>query len=374
MFLYLSFLRPPPTRVNPSAAQRTICITPQISNDLRTEYPETILDLYFAWIPVGFKTPDTPSLKKLTTYQGSSSRFKEVHVPFPLNASHGQEWTLVLTTSPRLEDVQIPLEILGDCTTLLPVLSMPIAISSKDFHAPSKQEKIRRIYTLCRRTISLTEQTSFDLDKKVWDSGLGLSSWLIEHFTKTSEPQTSGETLQSVLQSKRALSILELGAGIGVVSIVLGVLRTMVESCQDGVERHDTIHTTDLPSAIPLIKENIAKNNHLFSDNTNQTTAVPSPSVLDWNEPIPITIPTKLDVVIMADVTYNTASFPALIRTLSALQPKFFVLGYKERDVEERTLWDMAESVGIHFTQVAERVGAGPNVVEIWVGTRLESS
>ena len=83
------------------------------------------------------------------------------------------------------------------------------------------------------------------------------------------------------------------------------------------------------------------------------------------------------DAIIMADVTYNTASFPALVRTLSALvalsppdSPPTIVLGYKERDPEERTLWEMARAseAGIVFERVGERVGAGREPVEVWIG------
>ena len=78
----------------------------------------------------------------------------------------------------------------------------------------------------------------------------------------------------------------------------------------------------------------------------------------------------------MADVTYNTASFPSLVRTLSSLlqlsppeRPPIVLLGYKERDPEERTLWEMIKSIGVSFEKVGERIGAGREPVEIWVGT-----
>ena len=81
------------------------------------------------------------------------------------------------------------------------------------------------------------------------------------------------------------------------------------------------------------------------------------------------------DAIVMADVTYNTASFPALVKTLSSLirlsppdAPPTIILGYKERDPEERTLWDMAKNVGIILEKVGERVGAGRESVEIWIG------
>ena len=74
----------------------------------------------------------------------------------------------------------------------------------------------------------------------------------------------------------------------------------------------------------------------------------------------------------MADVTYNTSSFPSLVRTLSdliklGLKPPVVLLGYKERDPGERTLWKMTKEVGLEFEKVAERPGAGGAPIEIWI-------
>ena len=75
----------------------------------------------------------------------------------------------------------------------------------------------------------------------------------------------------------------------------------------------------------------------------------------------------------MADVTYNTSSFPSLIRTLSQLihlgnKPPIVLLGYKERDAAERTLWSLASEIGLSLEKIGERAGAGGAPVEIWLG------
>lgn len=74
-----------------------------------------------------------------------------------------------------------------------------------------------------------------------------------------------------------------------------------------------------------------------------------------------------------ADVTYNTASFPALVRTLSALLKGDtpLLLAYKQRDAGERDLWRMLEEEGIQAhlvdtVQGAEEVGE----TEVWVMRR----
>lgn len=75
----------------------------------------------------------------------------------------------------------------------------------------------------------------------------------------------------------------------------------------------------------------------------------------------------------MADVTYNTASFPSLVRTLARLirlgsDPPLVLLGYKERDIAERTLWNLVAEIGFEFEKINDLTGAGGTPVEIWLG------
>jgi protein N-lysine methyltransferase METTL21D len=108
----------------------------------------------------------------------------------------------------------------------------------------------------------------------------------------------------------------------------------------------------------------------------------------------------------MADVTYNTSSFPALLRTLASLLAlsaaphhhhhhhhvaddadddererdrhdgdPLVLLAYKERDPAERQLWDMmaardSEEMGVVLECVGKQAGAGGLPVEIWLGKK----
>lgn len=149
-------------------------------------------------------------------------------------------------------------------------------------------------------------------------------------------------------------------------------------------------HVAVPDTAMPLLKQNIAANARYY------LSGVPQPLVLDWDDEI---LPPEicelggLDIIMlasmlilhadywhcssrfrMADVSYNTSSFPALSRTISNLvrlgsDPPLIVLGYKERDEAERTFWDMMTQIGIHFEKVGERRGAGSFPVEIWLGS-----
>lgn len=80
----------------------------------------------------------------------------------------------------------------------------------------------------------------------------------------------------------------------------------------------------------------------------------------------------------MADVTYNTASFPSLINTIARLskrspKPPIVLLAYKERDPDERKLWDMALGIGLQFTEVTTLDGAGGQPIEIYAGKFVEN-
>jgi hypothetical protein len=80
----------------------------------------------------------------------------------------------------------------------------------------------------------------------------------------------------------------------------------------------------------------------------------------------------------MSDVTYNTSSFPALLKTIAKLvemrEPPVILLGYKERDEAERDAWNMLEERGIRLEKIGQRLGAANPSVEIWFGRFVERS
>ncbi|KAI8996624.1 putative methyltransferase-domain-containing protein [Trametes punicea] len=380
MFYYISFLRPPATQSYPSGS---LSVTPQVANDLRTEPFDGAQEIYYSWSLVNpNRTDSLPSItapQKLTVWRQSSA-YKEIPVPPPQGLREGQSYRLVLTTHGQGRPHIINLAAHDIGIRPFPVLSMPILFSSRgrSASAAEKQERIERVYRVPLQAgenafLTVREQTSFDLDKKVWDSGIGLSSWLV-HLAQS--PAQPGEEHPEIVRAREALlssdsrTIIELGAGTGIVSLTMGTLRSIASKGKDGC-----ILTTDLESAMPLLEHNISANGSLFSSSSTR----PRPLVLDWdNEKLPEevrAIESGFDAIVMADVTYNTASFPSLVRTLSSLihlsppsRPPLVVLGYKERDPAERTLWNMTKDIGVTFEQVGERKGAGGQAVEVWIG------
>ncbi|KAH7922602.1 hypothetical protein BV22DRAFT_1037321 [Leucogyrophana mollusca] len=379
MFYYISFLRPPPEQA--PVAGEPIIITPQIANDLRTEFFNGEQDIFYSWFLLSPK-PTVPILtppRKLTTWR-SSNAYKEIAMPRPPNVRSGQSWRLILSAGDSILDQFIPIEKEGLGGIPFSVMSLPILFGQRGVNG-AKQEEIERSFTISippenHRFFNIRERTSFDLDKKIWDSGVGLSSWLFNLYSGQVEVPPTGALakLKRRLFSPDFRNILELGAGTGIVAVTLSILRSDLNL----PESSGHIIATDLLSAMPLLEHNIAFNGFHCS-----LGVIPEAAVLDWeNEELPSVISSfgnGLDVIVMADVTYNTSSFPALISTLSRLihysisktsnpNPPLILLGYKERDPAEKTLWDMAAKIPIKLDKVGESPGAGGMPVEIWLG------
>ncbi|KAG6826763.1 hypothetical protein H0H92_014539 [Tricholoma furcatifolium] len=387
MFFYISFLRPPPLQ---SASFGNIQITPQIANDLRTEPFEGSADIFYSWSQTSSLSPSAnreviTRPVKLTTWRQATA-YKTIPVPLPSGVRDGQSWRLVLGTKLTAgPDGFLSIDLCDQNvgSDVFPVMSMPIKFGPPASKHSSKQERIERMYRIRPKlgdnpgvVLKLTEQTSFDLDKvraivyledKVWDSGIGLSSWLVgvEQSTISDGPVAK---LRDVLFSSEPRNILELGAGIGIVGLSIATLRSTRPIDSQVIK--DRIVMTDLGTAIPLIEHNIEGNaTHL--QNTNLEAAV-----LDWDEELPNFIKEfsdGFDAIFMADVTYNTASFPSLVRTLSRVtclgkKSPLVLLGYKERDAAERSLWDLVGDIGLSLQRVGESVGAGGAPVEVWLG------
>ncbi|KAG9018173.1 hypothetical protein FRB90_012017 [Tulasnella sp. 427] len=239
--------------------------------------------------------------RKLTTWKGSSSSYKAIPVDLPSGRKAGQSWRLALwVPNPGANTASLPeyvidlspplgSKVFGTC--VLPFTSSPIMLEAGGKKEGPKQERIWRTYSLppsplagldeitaetpARALITMVEQTSFDLDKKIWDSGLGLSAWLSELCCSESleaRIQPLAQDLKNLLLSPSGFTAVELGTGIGVVSLMLSAI---LERFPGSESRH--ILATDLDSAIPLIEENFTLNKRHYS-------AKLSASTLDWEQ------------------------------------------------------------------------------------------
>jgi hypothetical protein len=176
MYYYISFLRPPPYQVYPSS--KTVPITIQITNDLRTELYTGNIELFLSWIPWSRSASEfagqATKLSKLTTWKQSTA-YKEIPAPMPPAAREGQSWRMVITSQgggPGSH--RIPLNDRSCGSVPFPVFSMPILFSAKGKkeNFSEKQDCIMRHLNVSSGDASnvspvilIKEQTSFDLDK-----------------------------------------------------------------------------------------------------------------------------------------------------------------------------------------------------------------
>ncbi|WVO13234.1 hypothetical protein L204_100847 [Cryptococcus depauperatus] len=426
MYWYISFLRPPPVSV--TLYSESLLVTPQVANDLRTELRYEPTKIYYTWQRIAPKNSEPEALKELTTFMPPASTYKPLAIPLSLQAQVGDSWRLGLfscgSRSQNCKDaepepvnhlldlVQQP-KILGVWSEGIEIIRLPGGMNNgavrgmgkqkerpedvgrcarakkgkekeKERYDVPKQGRIHRelILPLVRQnqqpSLKIIEQTSFDLDKKVWDSGLALSAWLHEHLSDSMTLPPLGQRILSLLTQKERLKVIELGSGTGLVSIALSLAHP-----NQSTSRWD-ITATDLESAMPLMNENLVLNSlgivhldHVVDETISSRLSVDA-KVLDWDRPLPIWVAEDLpQLIIAADVTYNTSAFPSLLSTLSSLicppndssAHPLLLMAYKERDSGERELWQMLEGQGIDMVKIDEVKGCEDyGFTEIWVG------
>ncbi|WOO85180.1 Protein-lysine methyltransferase METTL21D [Vanrija pseudolonga] len=409
MYWYLSFLRPPPVYL--AIPADGVVVTPQVANDLRTELRDAPTEIAYTWQRT-HPTPSSPTKPlPLTRFEPPESTYRPLTVPLPRNARVGEHWRLGLVEVPspgtKVDTGAIGGDILalsGEGVRVLGVWSEGIELRNGEVVAAAtgpvrgvggkdkgkdkkaagkdkaggkpkakggkddtpKQGRISRAWALpSGQQLTLVEQTSFDLDKKVWDSGLALASWLWRYLSNGGGLHADAKRVLERLNADE-LSVVELGSGTGLVSIALAQMLTS----------NANIVATDLESALEIMRENIALN---AEPSRPQVRA----DVLDWDAPLPDWVQaTPPTVVIAADVTYNTASFPSLVATLERLlkpadgPAPLLLLAYKQRDAAERELWNMLAARGIGTVLVGKIRGAEEEgQVEMWVaGADIASS
>ncbi|KAG8745219.1 hypothetical protein FRC10_008531 [Ceratobasidium sp. 414] len=352
----------------------------QHTTNLSLRLCEHEYDIYFTWEHSDGRLC-RGKFAKLTTWRLGGS-YKPLSVVLPAEAQPGDSWRLCLVAVQPGQSPSLALDLSQPAFGQLPfpVTSMPIdiaagstadqaassstspgskhnkrswqakhaqskspvakgtaAISAERVTQVSKQERIERLYLLppspdsiASRTLRITEQTSFDLDKvsistyrnsdaapgsdfnqqKIWDSGVAVSAWLARLLDTRTESESRPKSapfslidclrnrlVQSGLRVGRALQIVELGAGTGLVSLVLGALLSALARpplvSDVATTTHVRILATDLPSAIELIEHNRAANEHLFmswNDQLGEHKGTPLIDLrgveLDWNKPI----------------------------------------------------------------------------------------
>ncbi len=185
--------------------------------------------------------------------------------------------------------------------------------------------------------IVIEEETGNSIARHVWDAGVLFSALLEDLYSHPySEGEVGtpypflrelnylvcGEKAKGKGEGGRGLNILELGTGCAIVSAV--VSRLLPNARVTG---------TDMPEATAIAISNLERNEALYRDRIANIfqgsergkeklaeSMEARYEVLDWTEPLPPSA-TEIDVdlVLVADCTYNSDVVPALVATLSSL-------------------------------------------------------
>ena len=139
------------------------------------------------------------------------------------------------------------------------------------------------------------------------------------------------------LITKEKLTVLELGAGCGIVGLTLGAHRSQAT----------TIQLTDLPEATSILERNISQYRQ------TKCTSVVTQKVLDWSdEELPTDIASTIwDLVLVADCTYNPDVVPDLVKTLKNItsgksRDALVCLAMKVRHESEMVFFELMHKAG----------------------------
>lgn len=141
------------------------------------------------------------------------------------------------------------------------------------------------------------EDNSDGTHAMAWPAGLAFVKYL------------NGTGSQKLIRERKSNSVLELGSGLGLAGLAFAHFLSF-----NSPETPAQVVLTDVPSALPLLQNNIDQNLHILSQQV-QVTAVP----LVWHtDPVPSTA-SSLNFLVGSDLLYNHATIPALIATTRRL-------------------------------------------------------
>lgn len=220
--------------------------------------------------------------------------------------------------------------LLSNTPLVLPLTSTLIKYNDNFYYNDYYQRSFK--FNNDSQNAHLLEYNFNDLDKKIWDSSIVLSHFL--NYNYANESNTS-RFVKLLKNSKRPLNILELGSGIGLLSINLSQLLNQ--------NLNHSINLTDFNSALELIQLNLNRNKSLFKKNINF-----NKFELVWGDLNNKSHFNHYDLLIGADITYNSSSFKDLFKTLECLfnqnRNLIFLLGYKFRHEDELDFFDLCKT------------------------------
>ena len=200
--------------------------------------------------------------------------------------------------------------------------------------------------------VEVEEEIGESIARHIWDAGvLAMCSIAGAYLCPGLEcsRQPLPRTMKAVFSSKKALNILELGCGVGILGI--GLATVFPQLRKEGLEKC-TIMMTDLDEAEERAESNMRR---IATSQSNYGLSLLYEN-LDWEDGRrgifgPEAASRCWDLIVISDCTYNVDMLPALVETLSAIESssknneggatgtKVF-LATKPRHASERAFFD----------------------------------
>jgi len=201
----------------------------------------------------------------------------------------------------------------------------------------SRNDTVYRTFYLPSGPLRIAEQSGETIIRHVWDAGIILSAALICN-PPSALPRPLQPFITAVMPRSGKLKVLEVGCGVGILGVSIAAAFPQSQ-----------VVMTDLSDAQSLVEENIHLNSAKFP-HLKQNAAF---RALDWEMEIypEWTVTDRYDLIVMADVTYNTATFIPLVKTLQHLLrngsrgSKVICCG-KQRHDEEEGFWRLVAESG----------------------------
>ena len=256
---------------------------------------------------------------------------RDVKVGIPIRSS-SKEGRVVITPIDDSVSETFLSQFLGSRTNHV----VGVETATFSLNASNRHETVYRQFNLPHGSLRIAEQAGETIIRHVWDAGIILSA-AVTYNPISNLPDELQQLLRPIL-SDQEMKVLELGTGVGILGV--GVSTAFPKA---------TVVMTDLLDAQSLVDENIRLNSSIHP----QIMRNASFRVLDWEErPFPDwTVMEKFDLIVMADVTYNTATFIALADTLEHIlrngskSGKVLCCGKRRHDDEEE-FWQLVQEKG----------------------------
>ncbi|KAJ3493503.1 hypothetical protein NLG97_g4688 [Lecanicillium saksenae] len=205
-----------------------------------------------------------------------------------------------------------------------------------------------------RYLVEVEEEIGESIARHIWDAGVLAMCCIAGIYlcpTLECNQQRLPKAMKALLSSKKALNVLELGCGVGILG--LGFATVFPRLRKEGLETC-TIVMTDLEEAEERTKSNMER---ALINGQSQDMSLLYEN-LDWEEGRKGVFGTEVagrgwDLIIISDCTYNVDMLPALVETLTALEmanrlkkgsiaagTKVF-LATKPRHASERAFFDL---------------------------------